>query len=141
MEEWKDVVGYEGLYRVSNFGRVKSLRRTATNGRRSVPERILKTHEVRDGYITVVLYKNKIPKRLSVHRLVATAFLQNKNNYPFVNHKDENKKNNHVENLEWCTREYNMNYGTVGKRISRKRFGTKRKYLDEQHKKFIMLKG
>lgn len=131
MEVWKDVVSYEGLYKVSNIGRVKSLKGT---------EKILKTHQVRDGYLTVMLYKDKIPKRMSVHRLVAIAFIPNKNNYPFVNHKDENKKNNHVENLEWCTNEYNMSYGTLGERISEKRLGTKKKYLDKQHTKFTWVK-
>lgn len=121
MEEWKDIVGYEGRYQVSNLGRVKSLKRKVGVKNRSTPEKILKEHLQKEGYYTVVLYKNGEPRRLSVHRIVAEAFLYNPNNYPVVNHKDENKGNNNVNNLEWCTVIYNMNYGTVGKRIAEKK--------------------
>lgn len=102
MEEiWKDVKGYEGLYQVSNMGRVRSLRRNI----------ILKSQITR-GYKRVALCTNNIPKLYSVHRLVANAFIPNPNNYPCINHKDENKANNCISNLEWCTQEYNLNYGT-----------------------------
>ena len=64
------------------------------------------------------MYKNRNPKRVSVHRLVATAFCDNPNKYPIVNHRDENKANNNADNLEWCTVIYNMNYGTLNERLS-----------------------
>ena len=120
-EIWKDVIGYEGLYLVSNLGRVKSIKRQVAGGVRNTPEKILKQHLQKEGYFTVVLYKDGIPKRLSVHRLVAIAFCDNPHNFPVVNHKDENKSNNLATNLEWCTVIYNMNYGTVGKRIAAKK--------------------
>ena len=103
MEEiWKDIEGYEGLYQVSNMGRVKSLRRNI----------ILKNRIKRKGYVRVMLRTNNIPKEYFVHRLVATAFISNPDNLPQVNHKDENKTNNCVNNLEWCDGKYNINYGT-----------------------------
>ena len=110
-EYWKPVVGYEGHYQVSNFGRVKSIK--------FGKEIILKQH-IRRGYYSVVLSKNGILKRYSVHRLVAEAFIDNTDNLPQVNHKDENKLNNSVDNLEWCDSEYNNNYGTRNKRVSEK---------------------
>ena len=110
-EYWKPVVGYEGHYQVSNFGRVKSIK--------FGKEIILKQH-IRRGYYSVNLSKNGILKRYSVHRLVAEAFIDNTDNLPQVNHKDENKQNNVVSNLEWCDSEYNNNYGTRNKRVSEK---------------------
>ena len=109
MEEiWKDIEGYEGLYQVSNMGRVRSLRRNI----------ILKNKIESNRYERVVLSTNNIPKGYSVHRLVANAFIPNPNNYPIVNHKDENRTNNCVDNLEWCTQKYNVNYGTgISKRV------------------------
>ena len=103
MEEWKDIKGYEGLYQISNKGRVKSLYNKS---------KILRPGK-RKGYFFVWLYKNKKRKQYSIHRLVAEHFLLNPDNLPVVNHKDENKLNNNVENLEWCTVEYNNNYGTA----------------------------
>ena len=104
MEIWKDILGYEGLYQVSNYGRVRSLK----YGK----EKILKQQINTDGYLHIDLYKNKKRKNYNVHRLVTIAFLENPNNYPQVNHKDENKQNNHIDNLEWCDYKYNCNYGT-----------------------------
>lgn len=108
-EIWKDIKGYEGLYQVSNYGRVKSL-----NYRRTGKEQLMKPTLQNKGYFWVMLYK---PNKLYlIHRLVAKAFIPNPDNLPCVNHKDENPTNNHVDNLEWCTYGYNINYGTRNKR-------------------------
>lgn len=110
-EYWKPVVGYEGLYEVSNWGRVKSIR--------FGKERILKPFKNKDGYLLVTLSKNGTHKKFQVHRLVSLHFLPNPDNLPEVNHKDENKLNNNTENLEWCDRKFNINYGTRNKRIGK----------------------
>ena len=110
-EFWKPVLGYEGHYQVSNFGRVKSIR--------FGKERILKPFTNKDGYLLVTLSKNGTHKKFQVHRLVALHFLPNPDNLPEVNHKDENKLNNNAENLEWCNRKFNINYGTRNKRIGK----------------------
>ena len=122
-EEWRDIKGYEGKYKISNLGRVKSLKDSKGNYR----EKILK-HRNNCGYLYVDLYKNSRGKTYQVHRLVAEAFIPNPNNLPCVNHKDENPSNNCVENLEWCTTKYNANYGTRNKRVSEKMKG---KYKDK----------
>lgn len=109
-EVWKDVKGYEGLYQVSNLGRVKSLARILNDGRKW-KEKVLKLGKDKDGYLQVHLYKNGKPKMFKIYRLVAEAFIPNPDSLPCVNHKDEDKTNNTVENLEWCTHEYNVNYG------------------------------
>lgn len=111
-EQWKDIPGYEGLYQVSSHGSVKRLQAIVSNGNKTMnwPGRILKPDMDSDGYNHVVLCKNNKTKRFFVHRLVADLFIPNPNNYPVINHKDENKLNNHVENLEWCTVSYNTQY-------------------------------
>lgn len=114
MEIWKDIDGYVGIYQVSNIGNVRSLQREefkCRQGYRVRKGRELKPTQDEKGYLMVGL--NKDGKRIMrrVHRLVATAFIPNHDNLPQVNHKDENKHNNHVENLEWCTASYNINYG------------------------------
>ena len=113
-EEWRDIKGYEGLYQISNLGRVHSYYKRD----------ILEPKEDK-GYLRVGLYKNGKRKPYSIHRLVAEAFIPNPNNYPQVNHKDEDKSNNRVSNLEWCTAKYNINYGTHNKRMSESRKGSK----------------
>lgn len=123
-EIWKDIRGYEGLYQISNFGRVKSLERLAksnNNNYRRVKENFLKKHEDKNGYIKVSLNKNNKSKQYAIHRLVAKAFIPNPNNLPQINHKDENKQNNNLENLEWCTAKYNNSYGTRIQRCKQKR--------------------
>lgn len=117
-EIWKDIEGYVGLYQVSNLGRVKSLERICWNGQGyyKLKERILKHHNDRLGYARVTLCKEGICIGCSINREVARAFIENKNNYPCTNHKDENPRNNHVDNLEWCTYKYNNNYGTARER-------------------------
>ena len=105
MEEWRDIKGYEGKYMVSNLGRFKSL-----NYRRTGKEKILEGYPDKDGYLYVNLCKDGKGKQCMIHRLVAMAFIPNPDNLPEVNHKDENPKNNRVENLEWCSRQYNVDY-------------------------------
>lgn len=111
-EIWKDVVGYEQFYQVSNKGRV----------RRKRDNFVYKPRTFTNGYKNVLLYKDGKwhktgGKSELVHRMVAMAFIPNPNNYPQVNHKDEDKENNCVENLEWCTSKYNNNYGTAKARM------------------------
>lgn len=121
-EIWKDVTGYEGLYQVSNFGNVKSCRRTIVRKNRSygyneypVSEKILTPVNQGNGYYRVRLQKGVDSKFKLVHRLVAEAFIPNPGNLPCVNHKDENPSNNSMNNLEWCTYYYNNHYGNSTK--------------------------
>ena len=120
-EQWRTVV-YDGVvydnYEVSNFGRVRSLNYNGERGR----IKVLKARDNGTGYLNVVLYKNKKPKRFYVHRLVALMFIENDDPTvkTDVNHKDENKSNNAVDNLEWCDRKYNIHHGTRTKRVSKK---------------------
>lgn len=125
MEEiWKPINGYEGIYQVSNFGNVKSLDRIvkAKYGRsvnyseQKIKGRILKQHFTTCGYAYVALAKNGKNKTTLVHRLVANAFIDNPENFPCVNHKDENKHNNNASNLEWCSYEYNNTYKGINLR-------------------------
>lgn len=108
-EVWKDIVGYEGLYQVSNLGNIKSLERKEKSGNiiRKRKEKILKQRKAM-GYKYVIICKNGIAKTYRTHRLVAETFIPNLNNSPQVNHKDGNKLNNCANNLEWCTCKYNI---------------------------------
>lgn len=122
-EEWRDVVGYEGRYQVSNLGRVRKLNKQKT---------ILRQHDNK-GYFRCVLRKENKQIKYLVHRLVAQAFLPNPQGLPVINHKDENPSNNFIfindegdvvpekSNLEWCTLSYNNNYGTRNERIGKSR--------------------
>lgn len=109
MEIWKPIKGYEDSYEVSNRGRVKSKDRdTPTWNGQVFKKGVIKTlKEDKDGYFKVWLSKDSKKKPFFVHRLVAEAFIENPNNLPVVNHKDGDKQNNYVENLEWCTRSQN----------------------------------
>ena len=110
MEEiWKDIEGYEELYQVSNFGRVKRV----TTGR------ILKGGKNTSGYIQIYLYKQGIRDVNRIHRIVAQSFIPNPENKPEINHIDEDKTNNRVDNLEWVTKKENTNHGTRNKRVSK----------------------
>ena len=112
-EEWRDITGYEGLYQVSNLGRIKSLSKVimCRNGcARRYPEAILKDMEVGNGYRCVVLYINHMGRQMYVHRLVAKEFIPNPSGLRDVNHIDGCKTNNNCKNLEWCTRSHNIKH-------------------------------
>ena len=113
-EIWKDITGYDGVYQVSDMGRVKRL-----IGYRCRKERILKTFDNGNGYPFVVLCKDGVSKEYYVHRLVAEAFLPNPNNLPCVNHINEVKTDNRSENLEYCDHAYNNSYGNRITRIAK----------------------
>ena len=119
MEQWKAISGYEGIYEVSDLGRVKSLK----YGK----EKILKPQKTIGGYLHVDLCKDGKCKSITVHRLVAEAFIPNQNNLETVNHKDEDKTNNIVSNLEWMSLKDNINYGTHNKRASETQINDKNK--------------
>lgn len=119
-EIWKDVVGYEGRYQVSNKGNVYSVGRIDVLGRKQGGLMLTLRLSIH-GYPIADLYKNGKLKTKSVHRLVAETFLPNPNGLPQVNHRDEDKDNNNVENLEWCDSKYNINYGTRSERSAQTR--------------------
>ena len=128
MEVWKDILEFEGLYQISNFGRVKSLSRSKKHSYNSVAqlkEKILNPININNYYRVVLRKQNKSFNRF-VHRLVAEAFIPNPKEYKEINHKEKKKKNNNVNNLEWCDRKYNINYGTGNKRRSESEIKTKR---------------
>ena len=108
MEHWKSIDCYEGLYEVSDMGRVKSLGNNKTR-----KEKILKPHNSGSGYLKVTLCKDGHTKQLLLHRLVAEAFIQNPNNLATINHKDEVKTNNVASNLEWMSIEDNVAYSQI----------------------------
>jgi hypothetical protein len=112
-EIFKDIQGFEGLYQVSNLGNVKSLNYNHTG-----KEKILKPAKNNKGYLMVNLYKEGKQKTCKIHRLVAQSFIENPQNLPQVNHKNEIKTDNASSNLEWCTNEYNNNYGTRNQRVA-----------------------
>lgn len=112
-ENWKPVEGYEDRYLISRFGEVYSIKSDC----------ILKP-ELRHGYYNVQLFDGHGYKHKMIHRLIAIAFIPNPNNYPFINHRDECPTNNSIDNLEWCTASYNVNYGTAIQRsVDKKKTG------------------
>lgn len=126
-EIWKDVVGYEGIYEVSNIGNVRSLDRYVygkLDSKHFVKGKVFKLQKSHKGYRTVILHKCGKAKQKQVHRLVAEAFISNPLNFPQVNHKDTNKENNCVNNLEWIT-----NYGNMQHAVKNGCFG---KFTDRQ---------
>lgn len=115
MEEWKNIDGFDGLYQISNLGRIKSL-----NYNRTRTEKVLKPCKNQQGYLQVVLSKNGKHKLMRISRLVAQAFIPNDDIYKTqVNHINEIKTDNRVENLEWCTLQYNHNFGSHNERVSK----------------------
>lgn len=121
-EIWKDIKNFEGYYQVSNLGNIMSTgakRKTNGTGNYDRGKRLLKQYPNNKGYMTVHLYKYGKDHQKLVHRLVAEAFIENPFQFEKVNHKDENPSNNRVDNLEWCTQKYNMNYGNVKNKISK----------------------
>ena len=129
-EIWKPIEGYENYYMVSNTGKVKSLGNGKSNNSK---KRILKGGKDGNGYPYVNLWKEGKVKMHKIHRLVAQAFCKNPKGYTEVNHIDENKENNCAENLEWCSRSYNTNYGTRNQKAGEKLKG--RKFSEETIKK------
>ena len=146
-EQWKPIIiesdgtiyDYTGYYQISNYGRVRSLSRIDARGH-TRNGKIMRITPGKRGYAQIQLCKDGEKVKFYIHRLVATMFIPNPDNLPCVNHKDENKTNNNVENLEWCTQEYNVKYGTSRKRTAEKLVG---KPLSDEHKQRIseMKKG
>ena len=113
-EQWSDIYGFEGLYQISNFGQLKSVDRVVYINHptkpyyRNIKGRILTPNKDKDGYLVYTLTNGELEKNMKIHRLVATAFVENSYGYEQVNHIDGNKANNTVENLEWCNNLYNQ---------------------------------
>lgn len=122
-EIWKNIKGFENIYQISNYGNIKNIKKNIL---------IKPFISKKTKYYQIDLCKNGHKKRYSIHRLVAQAFISNPNNFPQVNHKDENKQNNRYDNLEWCTAKYNSNYGTCKQRIGIKSSQKKHTYETKQ---------
>lgn len=145
-EIWKDIQGYEGIYQVSNLGRVRSVDRVVIHKdgvKHLYRGRVLKPHYNTSKYLAIGLHYNGISNTYLVHRLVAQVFIPNPNNLPEVNHIDEVITNNKVDNLEWCTSEYNNNYGNhnknTAKSIRKAKLWTTEHYIEECKKRNIDL--
>lgn len=108
-EIWKDVKDFKNIYQISNFGKIRNVK---TN-------RLLKPFKNTNGYYQINLWSKNKRKHILIHKLVAETFIPNPSKLPFINHKNENKLDNKVDNLEWCTAKYNCNYGTRNARLSR----------------------
>lgn len=107
MEIWKDVIGYEGYYQVSNLGNVKRVGSFRGVNKAYLNDYYLKPKDNGKGYYRIKLTVNNKSKRVMLHRIIAEAFIENPNNYPFINHINSNRKDNRIENLEWCTQSQN----------------------------------
>ena len=129
-EIWKDIIGYEGYYMVSNMGRVKSLDRSiylpSKNLYKTLNGKVLRFYESKFGYYCMVLQKEKNLRRVRVHRLVAESFIENKcSSYKVVNHINKNRKDNRAENLEWCSQRENVTHGERSKNKTSKYTGVR----------------
>ena len=139
--EWKDIVGYEGHYQVSNTGKIRSVDRYIKDrrlGKRFAKGYILKPELSKNGYLYVNLNKDGKIKHCTVHRIVAQAFIPNPYNLPCVNHKDENRGNNNADNLEWITNIGNLKYSNVwakGVQNRRSYVGENNPFYGKQHSK------
>lgn len=135
IELWKPIYGYENFYEVSNFGNVRSFPKVVRSGRgKTIKKSVaLKPQRRQHGYLAVWLYANGTRKQVSVHRLVAEAFCEKKDGCNEVNHIDEDKTNNHADNLEWCTRQENATHGSRTARIAEKNTNGKRSKPVEQY--------
>ena len=136
MEIWKDIEGYEGLYQVSNEGRVKSVERVVMrcNGRpKTISERVLKPwlDKKGKGYFNIDLWKDNICKKFKLHRLIAKAFIPNPDNKEEIDHIDTDTRNNKIENLRWVTRTENLNNPITLENYSKNRKG---KFLNNEWK-------
>ena len=138
-EEWRDIKDYKNLYQISSLGRVKSLRRTvkSKNGYRTVNEKILKPRKKRNGYLQLLLSNEGKRTTMLVHRLVCEAFLHNPLNLPQINHKNEIKEDNRVENLEYCDARYNNNFGTRNERAGISISKAKKGVFNTKHSKAV----
>lgn len=145
-EKWKDIKDYEGFYQISNYGRVKSLKRIVMypDGvhKKTIKQSIIKICDNGNGYKCVYLNKNGTRKLKYIHRLVAENFVLNKENKKYVNHKDFNKENNYFENLEWCSQKENVNYSICNMKhenkscIHKSKTGYKYIYYRSKEKKY-----
>lgn len=144
-EVWKDVFEYEGYYQVSSLGRVRSVERIVPvkSGTRLIHERILKSEICKStGYAYVNLHKDGKLKHCTVHRLVALAFVDNPNNLPMVNHKDEDRLNNSADNLEWITNEDNLSYSDAwhkGVKNRRTYIGKDNPFYGKHHSDYVRM--
>ena len=147
MEEWKDIEGYEGLYQISNEGRVKALERYVDNfwgTKQYIRERVLKGNQT-NGYLTVSLCKNGIPKNVYIHRLVAEAFIPNPDGKPCIDHKDTNTFNNNVTNLCWCTAKENSNnpktrlHNSLGQKKNKNNIARLNEYSERKKRQIFQL--
>lgn len=114
-----DIKGFEGLYMINRKGEIISIGRQVGTCKRH--DKLVSPQRKPNGYMIVHLYKDNKMTNHYVHRLVANAFIPNTNNFPQINHKDENRENNNVDNLEWCNNSYNYKYSHIGDKIAKKR--------------------
>ncbi len=134
-EVWKSIEGYEGMYEISNLGRIKSFKADKQNGK------ILKLKNSTSGYSKCALFKDNHPTTFTIHKLVAQAFIPNTDNKSQINHIDGNKENNRVDNLEWCTPKENMKHASKTGLIKRGRRNKRVKKNSKTKEKYIAPKG
>lgn len=111
MEIWKDIEGYEGLYKISSLGRVSTTKRKGTN------QHVISQHDDRHGYLQVQLFKHGVGKRFKIHRLIAQAFIPNPENKPTVDHINRNRRDNSIGNLRWATYSEQRSNQTSGEKV------------------------